>query len=65
MDKVPLEYQKSIIWHEFVHLYDTFNIELEGNQLIIMDITQHKHSTLEKSWEEIAFDLTEYSSKNQ
>lgn len=27
-----------------------------------MDITQHKHSTLEKSWEEIAFDLTEYSS---
>ena len=33
IDKVPLEYQKSIIWHEFVHLYDTFNIELEGNPL--------------------------------
>lgn len=30
IDKVPLEYQKSIIWHEFVHLYDTFNIKLEG-----------------------------------
>lgn len=33
IDKVPLEYQKSIIWHEFVHLYDTFNIKLEGNSL--------------------------------
>lgn len=33
IDKVPLEYQKSIIWHEFVHLYDTFNIELKGNPL--------------------------------
>lgn len=33
MDEVPLEYQKSIIWHEFVHLYDTFNINLNGNHL--------------------------------
>lgn len=33
IDKVPLEYQKSIIWHEFVHLYDTFNIKLEGDYL--------------------------------
>lgn len=33
IDKVPLEYQKSIIWHEFVHLYDTFNIKLDGDHL--------------------------------
>lgn len=33
IDEVPLEYQKSIIWHEFVHLYDTFNIKLDGNSL--------------------------------
>lgn len=30
-NKLPLEYQKSIIWHEFVHLYDKTIINLEGN----------------------------------
>ena len=30
-NKLPLEYQKSIIWHEFVHLYDKTIINLVGN----------------------------------
>ena len=33
LDTLPLGYQKSIIWHEFVHLYDTFFINLEGDDL--------------------------------